>query len=157
MEILSLKIGDELSVRKIAEKSWKYTYKNIYNNEFIEYWIDKYYNLNSIKNDIEKSIDNKNPLFYGLFDDNIMIGFIEIDKINKILLRFYLAPEYTGKGYGTYLLKNVEEIIVNEKIESLILYVNQLNFNAVKFYKKNSFKIIKEDNEDYIMEKYYIK
>lgn len=156
MEVLPLKIDDELSVREIAEKSWEYAYKNIYKNEFIEYWIDKYYNLSAIKNDIEKSINYKNPLFYGLFNNN-MIGFIEIDKINKILLRFYLLPEYTGKGYGTYLLKNIEEIIVNEKIENLILYVNQLNFNAIKFYKKNGFKIIKEDNEDYIMEKYYIK
>ncbi len=155
MEILPLKIGDELYVRKTAEKSWKYAYKNIYKNKFIEYWIDKYYNLSTIKNDIEKSINNKNPLFYGLFDNNIMAGFIEIDKINKTLLRFYLAPEYIGKGYGTHLLKSIEEIIINEKIESLILCVNQLNFNAIKFYKKNGFKIIKEDNEDYIMEKYY--
>ena len=31
------------------------------------------------------SIENTNPLFYGLFDHNVLVGFIEINKINKIL------------------------------------------------------------------------
>ena len=44
-----------------------------------------------------------------------------------------------------------------EKISNLKLYVNQLNHNAISFYKKLGFQIIKEDNEDYIMEKYYNK
>ena len=154
MNISPLKIGDECSVRSVAEMSWKYAYKNIYTDEYIDYWINKYYALDNIKNDIEKSINNK-ILFYGLFDNNLLTGFIEIDKINKIILRFYLMPDYIKKCYGTKLLKTAEEIIRNEKIEKLILYVNKLNSMAISFYKKHGFEITDEDNEDYLMEKYY--
>ncbi|WP_061951014.1 GNAT family N-acetyltransferase [Acidiplasma cupricumulans] len=97
--------------------SWKYAYKNIYTDEYIDYWINKYYALDNIKNDIEKSINNK-ILFYGLFDNNLLTGFIEIDKINKIILRFYLMPDYIKKCYGTKLLKTAEEIIRNEKLKN---------------------------------------
>ena len=155
MEILPVRNGDELDIIKVAERSWKYAYNDIYTDQYIQYWINKYYAVNKIKTEIKNSIENANPLFYGLFDHNVLVGFIEINKINKILLRFYLEPTYTGHGYGTQLFNTVEKIIMAEKISNLKLYVNQLNHNAISFYKKLGFQIIKEDNEDYIMEKYY--
>ena len=65
MEILPVRNGDELDIIKVAERSWKYAYNDIYTDEYIQYWINKYYAVNKIKTEIKNSIENTNPLFYG--------------------------------------------------------------------------------------------
>lgn len=85
-----------------------------------------------------------------------IIGFVafysndEIDKIGYITL-IAVLPNYTGKGFGKMLLNKCIEKCKQNNMKKLKLEVNKNNYNAIKFYKKNGFKAIQENQNSYYM------
>lgn len=55
-----------------------------------------------------------------------------------------ILPAYQGKGYGTMLLNALTRHLKSKNIKGFMLIVDSNNQNAVKFYKKNNFKEIKQ-------------
>lgn len=72
-----------------------------------------------------------------LFVDDVKIGEAEIEIKDKMLSRLSIFPPYQDKGYGTEIVK-----ILNEKYECKVLWVNADNSRAIHTYEKNGYKIV---------------
>lgn len=83
-----------------------------------------------------------NEITLVLFDDsddnnnntNKLIGVASLSK-NEIK-RFFILPEYQGRGYGKKLLHELEKKIDHEKYDTFIL---DASLGAVEFYRKNGY------------------
>ena len=155
--IKKLTAEDVEALIEIARDSWKWTYRDIYSNEFIESWIREKYSKDKLLNEIIRSQSDLDIILLGSFAESTMTGFIELKtSANKAeLLRFYLKPEYTHGGIGKSLLLEAEKIMKKKGIVECSLYVHQQNSVAVSFYKKNGFEVQDIDGDDFVMEKKY--
>ena len=61
-----------------------------------------------------------------------------------------LYKEYRGQGMGTELMMKMLEILKNAGFSRASLAVQKANY-AVKMYRKVGFKIVDENEEEYIM------
>lgn len=71
-----------------------------------------------------------------LFLDDVKIGEAEVDLKGKMLSRLSIFPPYQNKGYGTEIVK-----MLNEKYNCECLWVNADNERAISVYKKNGYEI----------------
>lgn len=128
---------DRMAISKIYEESWKYAYKNILPQDYLDAipegrWV--------------KNLDN--PNFYTLvcIDNEKMIGtssfcksrFCQFDEWGEII-SIYLLPEYMGKGFGKILLQSVIAELKKLNYQNIFLWVLEENFRARHFYEKSGF------------------
>lgn len=71
-----------------------------------------------------------------LIVDGEKIGEAEVDIKGKMLSRLSIFPPYQNKGYGTQVVK-----LLNEKYGCNVLWVNADNERAIHVYKKNGYEI----------------
>ncbi|OWP55844.1 MAG: hypothetical protein B2I17_09155 [Thermoplasmatales archaeon B_DKE] len=144
-------------VQEIATASWNFTYKGIYDYEYIEHWLTDHYSLEGIKKDLRKSLSEDGLLFLGAFTDSLCVGFMEckFSHGEADLLRLYVRPEKVGQGYGKALLQHAENLFVKHSIKKCILEVNLKNSRAIIFYKNFGFRITEIRDDDYLMVKDY--
>jgi GNAT superfamily N-acetyltransferase len=64
-----------------------------------------------------------------------------------------VLPEYRGKGIFELLMKKFEEEAVARGAEELDLSVKKDNTRAVKAYQRSGWKILKDDKQNYVMQK----
>lgn len=57
-------------------------------------------------------------------------------------LHIDILPEYQGQKVGTALMSALKEKLVSDNIKGVMLCVGKGNVRAIKFYKKNGFKVI---------------
>ena len=62
-----------------------------------------------------------------------------------------LYKEYRGQGIGTQLMKKMLVLLKEKGYEKASLAVQKANY-AVQMYEKVGFKIVDENDEEYIME-----
>ena len=92
---------------------------------------------------IINQIDKRTDLSIGCFDNNLMISFIlgdlfMIEKISEYeILLLYVCKNYRNNGYGTILLKEIEENI--KSLKKIYLEVAKNNIEGISFYKKMDF------------------
>ena len=119
-------------IRKLKEKDinivmeiWLET--NISAHNFIseEYWMNNY---EFVKNELPKS-----EIYVYEERDNIY-GFIGI--INGYIEGIFVKEEHQSKGIGKKLLDYCKE-----KYSKLLLNVYEKNYNAIRFYNRENFKI----------------
>lgn len=96
--------------------------------------------------------------YYGIYNDNILIGFLLLKKEDKILWikHILIDKNFRKRGLGTLLLKKAEQIAKNKKI-NLKTEVIKENKEVIKFFLKNKFKVIKFERKEnqYILERSY--
>ena len=68
--------------------------------------------------------------------DDEKIGEAEIELNGKMLSRLGIFPPYQNKGYGTEIVK-----MLNEKYGCNVLWVNADNKRAIHTYEKNGYTI----------------
>jgi len=88
-------------------------------------------------------ISGFNEIIIAKDTNNKIIGFLLGEYIDKNfhIMSIAIDEQYRKKGIGTKLiiaLKNTIEIYCN----TITLFVHVANYAAIKFYKKNKFKII---------------
>lgn len=81
-----------------------------------------------------------------IFKDGEKIGEGEVELKEKSLSRLSLYPPFQNKGYGTEVVKEL-----NEKYGCKILWVNADNERAIRVYEKNGYKKVKPSV--YVMER----
>ena len=107
--------------------------------------------------DIKKE-KKKNYFYLNIYIEKEKIGYLEyqINYETLDITDFFIEENYRKKGYGTLLLKELEK----EKIEKIMLEVNNENIPALNLYKKSGFTIINvrknyyKDKDALIMVKY---
>ena len=62
-----------------------------------------------------------------------------------------ICNEYQGKGFGTKLIKTLAQYLKDNKVKGLCLSVSKENPNAYKFYLRNGFKLISEDERQSLL------
>lgn len=89
--------------------------------------------------------------YYGLFENDILVGFILYQLINKDMWIKHLLvhKDYRNKGMGKYLLLETLKKYKEKVIKADVLFEN---FSAKKFFEKNGFRVINKN----IKEKGYI-
>ncbi|MCL2184951.1 MAG: GNAT family N-acetyltransferase [Treponema sp.] len=107
------------------------TIEEIYPGYYPRAAVDFFHNHHS-KENMEKQLPNEYTLILMEDDKIIATGTLAQNEIK----RFFVLPEYQGKGYGKLLLKELEKKIDFEKYDKLIL---DSSLGAVKFYETNGY------------------
>lgn len=141
-------VKDIKTVQDIARKVWPIAYGKILSPEQLAFMLDKFYSSESL----EEQMIVFNHRFIIAKENYIPVGFASYsahaddDKVYH-LNKLYVDTEMQGKNIGKKLLDHLMLEIKSEGSTSIQLNVNRFN-NAVAFYKKQGFTILREDDID---------
>ncbi len=128
---------DRMAISEIYEESWKYAYKGIIPQDF----------LNSIpKGRWLSNLDNPTWKTLICVDDGRIMGtssfcrsrFEQFHDWGEII-SIYLLPDYMGKGFGKTLMKFAISELKMQGYENIFLWVLEENIRARRFYEKIGF------------------
>ncbi len=141
-------------IRPLAEKIWANTYGEILSQDQIEYMIPMMYDTDKI---LQNVTDGQQ--WEILKVDNVSVGYLHyyIEEDSKIFLsKLYLDPDLQHKGLGFAMLQHVIDFGRKHQVNSIYLTVNRNNTKAIKFYERNGFSSVREEQFDigngYIMD-----
>jgi GNAT superfamily N-acetyltransferase len=145
------KVGTEAipEIIALANISWKPTYKDILSELQMHYMMQLLYSADTL----HQQITQEKHQFILAMDDDRNIGFASyfVKDPNNLtaykLQKLYINPDQQGKGIGKKLIDFIVEDIKPKGAGSLELNVNRFN-NAIQFYKKIGFGIIREEDID---------
>lgn len=111
--------------------------------------LDSYVNLTEYSQKIFLSADK-----FERFEDNELIGLIAaydntLDK-SAFITNVSIISDYQKQGIGVSLLNECIEYYKNKKYKEIYLEVFRQNKNAINFYLKHNFKVVKNDKEKII-------
>ncbi len=117
----------------------------------IEENINKYLNENFTLENIIRELHNPNSKFYFAWINNQIAGYIKINfgdaqtepvEGNTLEIeRIYVVKEQQGKKIGQLLFQKILQIAKEKSTEFIWLGVWEKNPGAIKFYKRNGFKV----------------
>lgn len=119
--------------------------REIINNEELQVYVKDFGNYKD-DNCIVAEYDNK---IVGACWTRIMNDYGHIDD-NTPSFAISLYEQYRGKGIGTKLMETMLKLLREKGYKKTSLAVQKNNY-AVKMYKKVGFKIIDENEQEYIM------
>lgn len=119
--------------------------REIINNEELQVYIKDFGNYKD-DNCIVAELNNK---IVGACWTRIMNDYGHIDD-NTPSFAISLYEEHRGKGIGTKLMETMLKLLKDKGYKKTSLAVQKNNY-AVKMYKKVGFKIIDENEQEYIM------
>lgn len=138
LEIRYMKKSDSrIAVSRVYEESWKYAYKSIVPQEYLE----------SIKEgQWASSIEQENRKNIIAIKDKTIIGtssfgkarMEEMENFGEII-SLYLLPKYMRKGFGRLLLQTILGELKKMGHDRVYLWVLEKNKNARQFYEKCGF------------------
>jgi len=98
-----------------------------------------------LNNLLPKGLETHNHHLYNIYEADQLIGFIwlkvEKEKKSAFLYEIFIFEEFRGKGFGTKVMKIVEEWLEQEGIQYLKLHVFGNNEGARKLYQELGFEI----------------
>lgn len=156
--VCSLVMEDLDKILPLALKSWKFTYKDIYTEDFIDTYVSRVYRKDSLSSILKQSTNDLTS-FVVLVEQvtNSIKGFAQVgyekywehgDKKSPVrLFRIYLDPEILGKGLGELLLVQVEEFVRRENKNRYIVGVHEKNIIGLRFYAKHGFEVISKTSD----------
>lgn len=146
MVIRHITENDDLNaVREIYEKSWKFAYKGIIPQDYLDNIPKTKWGGNSFKNGRTELIAAEGNKFVGTasFCPSRWEKFSSCGEIVSI----YLLPEYIGKGIGSQLINVCIDELEYLGYREILLWVLEDNNRARSFYEKHGF-ICTEDYMD---------
>ena len=138
------KENDLKTIAQLAHLIWNDHYVNIVGQEQVNYMLDKMYNLESLK----EQLNEKKHTFYLIESDANVLGFISVSSVNQqdyFIHKFYINQQKSNLGIGSEVLNLLIQKITPK---SLFLTVNRQNFKSINFYFKNHFKIDRVEDFD---------
>lgn len=128
---------DRLAISKIYEESWKYAYRGIVPQSYLEkipegQWAPR------IEEDNRKNlvmIREEKLIGTSSFGRSRMAEMKEFGEI----ISLYLLPEVMGNGYGSLLLKAALAELSKMGFDKVFLWVLEENYRARHFYEKFGF------------------
>ena len=165
--VRDMKKEDLIAVLNLAMESWKYTYKDIFSESFIEAYVTKAYKSESLLKILEYTRNGYSSfLVLEELEKKALIGFAQIGYDNYWktgkkelpirLFRIYLQPEVLGKGLGKLLLEKAEAFVRQEGQKKYIVGCHEKNTIGLRFYEKMGFSAITKES-DTEGELYFIK
>ena len=135
MEIRYLSPEDDLyAVSNVYEQSWKYAYKNIVPQQYLDSipagrWVKQ------VAENCLVAVEN------GCIVGTSSICGSRWEKYSTYgeIVSIYFLPEYMGKGYGKLLLERAAGELHKRGFQKLLLWVLEENTRARNFYSKCGF------------------
>ena len=137
-------IGDIPLIQSLTYKVWPQTYNPIIGEEQVNYMLGQFYTQTAL----EKQITELNHKFIVVYDDEVPVAFASYGIVETgvfKLHKLYVAAEQQGKGIGAYIINYIKEELALRKITKLRLNVNIHNKNAISFYSKIGFRLLKDE------------
>lgn len=129
---------DRFAVSRIYEESWKWAYKDIVPQTYLESIPAGQWCASLDKN---KEMHTLLAVLDGTFIGTSSYGrsrFLEFEGWGEIV-SIYFLPEYAGKGYGRQLLGAALDEMAHLGFRDVFLWVLEDNARARKFYEKAGF------------------
>ena len=162
VRILPLREEDIPDLVRLARDIWYAHYPSIITVEQIEYMLDQRYRPEIIRTQLASN----SAWWDKLLLDGVMVAFASYEvgghadamKLDKLYVRYDLR----GRGYGSLLMRHVEERARARRTARLYLQVNKNNSSAIDAYLRNGFTVteaVKFDigrgfiMDDYVMSK----
>jgi ribosomal protein S18 acetylase RimI-like enzyme len=85
----------------------------------------------------------REAFFLGREGKNIIAsaGLKELSEEKALMMRFYVASEFRGRGVAFRMLDNIKKFAKRNNYKYIVLDTFKTNFRAKKFYKKQGFKV----------------
>ena len=149
MDIRHITENDDYSaIRSIYEQSWKYAYKGIIPQDYLDNIPKTKWGGNILKNGRTE---------IGAFIDGKIVGTASFcpsrwEKFNSCgeVVTIYLLPEYMGKGIGTMLMNACVQELQLLGFTTIILWVLEDNYRARHFYEKYGYICTGDYKDDVI-------
>lgn len=146
------------AIQEIIAATWEPTYRAILSPGQIKYMQAEIYQTTALQTQMAAG-----QQFYILRENFAAAGFAAFslqDGSTFKLHKLYVKPAYQGKGYGSLLIRQIEQEVWNRGGKYLILNVNRHN-PAREKYEHLGFKVIKEEDipigpywmNDFVMQK----
>lgn len=138
MEIRHMKqTDDRLAISRIYEESWKFAYRNIIPQSYLDSIPAGRWASNVDKAGMNTLVMIEKDAFIGTasYCQSRWSDFACLGEIVSI----YFLPEYIGKGYGKQLLQAAIAELVRLRYRDIFLWVLEENHRARKFYEKAGF------------------
>lgn len=145
LKIRPASVGDINSIQQIAQTTWPVAYGKILSTVQLDYMLNWMYSTSSLTHQME----NGTRFFIAELNEKA-IGFAAVSPSNHQVYKLdklYVLPTCQKSGAGRALLQKVKDFALERKAKFIQLQVNRQN-NAVEFYKKQGFSIIKEADFD---------
>lgn len=149
MEIRYIRADDDFNaISRIYEESWKYAYKGIIPQEFLDSIPSGKWTAHLNRDGMKSLVLTENGKYIGTlsFCSSRWERYADYGEIVSI----YFLPEYMHKGYGNELLERGTEELKKKGFERILLWVFEENTNARMFYEKNGFACTNEYLDDEI-------
>jgi GNAT superfamily N-acetyltransferase len=112
-------------------------------------WKVPYMPASELEEEIQSGVQ-----FYGLKEDNALIGVMGIQPVNNVTLirHAYVLTSHQRKGYGEKLLDLLLSLVKTSKV-----YVGtwEVAFWAIKFYQKHGFELVSNEEKNKLLKKYW--
>lgn len=139
MEIRALReTDDKFTVSRIYEESWKYAYKGIVPQEYLDSIPEGHW---------APYLDNKEVHTLVAIENGKIIGTSSCCKSRYEnlsnwgeIISIYFLPEYMGQGYGQKLLNAAIQELGNMGFDDIFLWALEENVRARNFYEKCGFR-----------------
>ena len=131
--------GDLPRIADLAGVVWRVHYPGIISSGQIEYMLGRMYHLDVMRAELAAGV-----AYDCLWVENLLVAFASFGRVSigeMKLYKLYVRPDRQRHGYGSQLLRHVEEIARERSFKTLSLTVNKANFKAIATYRKIGFAI----------------
>ncbi len=139
--VAPLKPEDIDAVVQLARSIWYAHYPTIISIEQIEYMLGQRYNADVIAAQIASGSSWWDTLI--LDDEIVAFAAYELtdDRAELKLDKLYIRYDLRGRGFGSLLMRHVEQRAAELGCQSVYLQVNKHNSSAIEMYKRNGFTV----------------
>lgn len=126
-------------IEQLANIIWREYYIPIIGKDQVDYMLDKYQSVESMKNQIKNGSS-----YYIIYYNKKSVGYLSFSKGKDVLFlsKIYVLHDFRGKKIGKKAMLFVEDKTQEFGLSKIHLGVNKYNTSAIKTYKKFGFKNI---------------
>ena len=145
-------------IRELADQLWPVAFASILSAQQIDYMMEMIYSPASLSKQMDEghqyAITSQNKVNIGYVSYEISHHQSDKTKIHKL----YISPQHQRHGVGKAMIDYVAQQAIEANNNSLFLNVNKYNMQAINFYRKHHFVLVKEEAIDigdgFIMDDY---
>jgi ribosomal protein S18 acetylase RimI-like enzyme len=136
------------TIADLLSRCQRFTYGELFSDDYIERLIEKYYNVERVKQEVT-TVDNKWHGYFVAEQHGNIVGVIGggmIDKTNGEIYVFYVDPDRRGAGLGSRLLSFYTKLQKHVYgAEQQWVSVAKGNKYGIPFYEAKGFTYVREE------------
>lgn len=111
MNLIKASVNDYHTVRAIVQTTINAVYPNYYPAGVVNFFLNHHSNER-----IQKDIQKQNVFLLKDGGENVGTGSMDGNQINRV----FVLPKFQGKGYGTYIMDRLEDMIFKKYSSSVL-------------------------------------